>query len=125
MAQQPALGLTLPIQRGNSGYFNQAFTALIQARSSLINLLLTAKGERIFQPTFGCGIHGLVFEQLTPEIEGNITSAIQEAVQIWMPFVILKNIQVAQNIDLNNIGIVITFGIKTNPILTDTITLVI
>ena len=48
-----AYGITLPVQRGNTGYFSQAFNSFEQAKSNLKNLLLTRKGERIFQPNFG------------------------------------------------------------------------
>ena len=46
-----ALGITLPIKLGKTGYFEQAFDTITQVKSNLINLLLTVKGERVFQPT--------------------------------------------------------------------------
>jgi len=84
MAQ--AIGITLPIQIGNMGYFQQAFDTLTQVKSNFINLILTRKGERVHQPEFGCGIHDYLFEQLTPEnIEGARLSVVN-AVERWMPF---------------------------------------
>lgn len=124
MAQRPLLGLTLPIRKGKTGYFEQTSDILVQARSNLANLLLTGKGERIFQPTFGCNIHGILFDELTPAIEGNLKNAIQEAVQTWTPFIVIQSIQLSQDIDSNKIAILIAFGTKTSPT-TDTITLVI
>ena len=55
MAQ--GIGITLPIQIGNMGYFQQSFDTLVQVKSNFINLILTRKGERVHQPEFGCGIH--------------------------------------------------------------------
>jgi hypothetical protein len=55
MAQ--AIGITLPLQLGNTGYFEQSFDTLTQVKSNFINLILTRKGERVHQPEFGCCIH--------------------------------------------------------------------
>ena len=64
-----AYGIVLPVQRGNGGYFEQAFSSFEQAKSNLKNLLLTKRGERVFQPNFGTGLHELLFEQLTTDLE--------------------------------------------------------
>ena len=40
-----ALGITLPIKLGKTGYFEQAFDTITQVKSNLINLLLTVKDE--------------------------------------------------------------------------------
>jgi len=48
-----AYGITLPLGRGETGFFQQAFVSFEQAKSNLKNLLLTKKGERIMQPNFG------------------------------------------------------------------------
>ena len=45
-----AYGITSPLKRGNTGFFEQAFTSFEQAKSNLKNLLSTAKGERLMQP---------------------------------------------------------------------------
>ena len=44
-----------------------SFTSFEQVKSNLKNLLLIRKGERIFQPNFGSGIHELLFEQFTDD----------------------------------------------------------
>ena len=51
-----AIGLTLPLQKGNTGYFAQSFVTSEQVRSNIINLLKTKRGERLFQPEFGSGL---------------------------------------------------------------------
>ena len=71
-----AYGITLPVMKGNSGYFNQAFSSFEQAKSNLKNLLLTNKGERILQPNFGTGLQGLLFEQMTDNLEERLESVI-------------------------------------------------
>jgi hypothetical protein len=89
-----AYGITLPVQRGNSGYFSQAFSSFEQAKSDLRNLLLTRKGERVFQPNFGSGIHELLFEQATDELETRLQENITDSVNFWLPYINIDTIDV-------------------------------
>ena len=43
--------------------FNSTETLMDQAKSNLLNLLLTAPGERVNLPEFGVGLKHLLFEQ--------------------------------------------------------------
>ena len=92
-----AVGITLPIQRGEDGYFRQSFRTFDQVRSNLKNLLLTKKGERIFQPTFGSGLHDLLFNPATEKFEEDLENTINDAVAQWLPYVIVEDI----NIDIS------------------------
>ena len=92
-----AVGITLPIQRGNDGYFAQSFRTFYQVRSNLKNLLLTKKGERILHPEFGSGLHDLLFQPATEKFEEDLETTINEAVAKWLPYVIVEDI----NIDIS------------------------
>ena len=92
-----AVGITLPIQRGNEGYFRQSFKTFDQVRSNLKNLLLTKRGERIFQPDFGSGLHDLLFNPATEKFEEDLETTINDAVAKWLPYVIVEDI----NIDIS------------------------
>ena len=92
-----AVGITLPIQRGNEGYFRQSFRTFDQIRSNLKNLLLTKRGERIFQPDFGSGLHDLLFNPATEKFEEDLETTINDAVAKWLPYVIVEDI----NIDIS------------------------
>lgn len=89
-----AYGITLPVQRGNAGYFSQAFNSFEQAKSNLKNLLLTRKGERIFQPNFGTGLHELLFEQLTDDLSTKLEQTITNSVNSWLPYINIDSIDV-------------------------------
>lgn len=124
MAQ--AIGITLPIQLGNMGYFQQSFDTLTQVKSNFINLILTRKGERVHQPDFGCGIHDYLFEQLTPEnIEGARLSVV-DAVDKWMPFLELVTFELTTGpteIDNNKLQLYVGYRLRKNPNIRDTIIL--
>ena len=92
-----AVGITLPIQRGDDGYFRQSFKIFDQVRSNLKNLLLTKRGERILQPDFGSGLHDLLFNPTTEKFEEDLETTINDAVAKWLPYVIVEDI----NIDIS------------------------
>ena len=92
-----AVGITLPIQKGDEGYFRQSFRTFDQVRSNLKNLLLTKRGERILQPDFGSGLHDLLFNPATEKFEEDLETTINDAVAKWLPYVIVEDI----NIDIS------------------------
>lgn len=56
-----------------------------KVRQSILLILSTAPGERIGRPTFGCGIHDLVFATRTAGTMGDIARAVTEAIGRWEP----------------------------------------
>jgi len=124
MAQ--GIGITLPLQLGNTGYFEQSFDTLTQVKSNFINLILTRRGERVHQPEFGCGIHELLFEQLTDENIERIRLSVIEAVEQWMPFLELIQFEInstSANIDQNKIRLYVGYRLRRNPNIQDSIVL--
>ena len=123
-----AYGITLPIRRGESGYFEQAFQSFEQAKSNLLNLLLTKKGERIMQPDFGTGLDSLLFEQLTDDVfEEKLQDTITESVNFWLPYINIEEIEVLMTDEMkdNNIAnLKITFTVGSD-ITTQTVTFTI
>ena len=123
-----AVGITLPIQIGNNGYFNQSFTTLEQVKSNVINLLLTIPGERYMQPNFGSNLYKHLFEQLDENVEEEIKDSIIEALKTWLPFVNIENIEVSAGGDLTDedsyhtIRVSLDISITADPDTTATIT---
>jgi phage baseplate assembly protein W len=121
-----AIGVTLPLQLGNTGYFEQSFDILTQIKSNFINLILNRRGERVHQPEFGCRIHEYLFEQLTPDnIEGARLSVVQ-AVERWMPFLELVQFEfqtTPETIDKNEIRLYVGYRLRNNPNIQDSIVL--
>jgi phage baseplate assembly protein W len=92
-----AIGITLPIQRGNTGYFQQSFQTSEQVKSNIRNLMLTVPGERLMQPDFGTRLWNLLFSQNTELLESDIESAIQTALSTWMPYVRIEQIDITRD----------------------------
>lgn len=119
------IGIKIPIQQSNYGYFDPTFTTIDEAKSNMINLLLTAKGERLMQPELGTNIQRILFENVTAEINSLIVDDITEAVNQWLPYVVLQSVEVdTERLDNDNrIDVQVTFGIKQDPSINETINL--
>ena len=86
------IGVAFPLDETN--VFNSTETLMDQAKSNLLNLLLTAPGERVNLPEFGVGLKHLLFEQNidTGEIEGRITSQLS----LYVPEIEVANVMVTE-----------------------------
>jgi uncharacterized protein len=62
--------------------------------SSLRVVLMTAPGERVMRPNFGCRIWELMFEPINANTLGLMGEAVREAVARWEPRVVLENVRV-------------------------------
>jgi phage baseplate assembly protein W len=120
---QKFIGVTLPIRMGQTGMFDQSVTIIQQTRSNLKNLILTKKGERLAQPNLGCDIWKILFDQITPETIDRARISVVEAVEEFLPYIEITDISVEQISDSNLINIKVTYRFRSNPMVSDTITL--
>ena len=123
MAQQ-FIGVTLPLERGNTGYFAQSTSVFQQVKSNFKNLMLTRKGDRLMQPEFGTDIHSLLFNQITEDTLDNLKLSINSAVERWMPFleVVEVSTQTPVDDDYNKVSIYVKYRFRSNPNVTDSVT---
>lgn len=72
--------------------------------SAIRMVLLTAPGERVMRPQFGCRIWELLFEPVTPNLLGLIAEAVRDAIAQWEPRVEVEDVVPA--VDGNDHGLV-------------------
>ena len=110
-------GLKFPLtyKDGRDGFFPRAKTLTDQAYSNLKNLLLTRKGERLGQPTFGSDLWNIIFEQITPDTFDNVKNTIKSAIEIWLPYISVEDINVfTENNNPNTIIVNLEFSVNVN-----------
>lgn len=78
---------------GPTGMFSKTFTSTQLAINNLKNLLLTSKGERVFQPDFGTDLPKLLFEPNTNKLKVFVEEFITEAVNYWLPYIFITGIE--------------------------------
>tara|TARA_Y100001963_G_scaffold143177_1_gene213719 strand:+ start:492 stop:914 length:423 start_codon:yes stop_codon:yes gene_type:complete len=113
-----AVGITLPLRLGNSGYFNQSYTTLEQAKTNIINLILTMKGERVMQPNLGADLHRTLFEQIGNDSIAQIETTIEDAINRWLPYINLDELKISDDtvdVDRNIYRISMKFSLKNDP----------
>jgi len=93
-----SVGIKLPFSNASrDGYFNSSKTTIGAVKNNIKMLLNTDKGERLFQPNLGISIKEFLFQPLDDEIQIQIENSIVDAMEIWMPFVELLDIQINKN----------------------------
>ena len=105
-----AVGIKLPFGKPN-GLFSQSYTTEEQAVSNLKNLILTRKGERVFQPEFGSNVYSLLFENIDINIESKMADTLTEDINFWLPYIVIDNIDVDSNQDRNSVRIELRFRV--------------
>lgn len=89
------IGLNLPIRSGQvSGYFDQSTDSFTAYRMNIINLIRTVPGERRMNPTFGCRLWNVTFEQNDSFIAAKVENIIKEDIAQWIPGVTVASVQV-------------------------------
>jgi phage baseplate assembly protein W len=80
-------------------------------KESVRNIVLTNRGERLFQPEIGCDIRQLLFENISTDTIIIAKEIIRTAIENYEPRCSIIGIDILASLDSNNIGVVITFNI--------------
>jgi phage baseplate assembly protein W len=84
------VGVALPFN--TSAVFQTVYTTKEQLKYNIINFLLTDKRERIFNPGFGAGIRGSVFEQITKDTVDNLDAQIRAGIESYFSNVVITSL---------------------------------
>jgi len=116
-----AIGVSLPFNAPQ--VFTQTYTTQDQIKSNIINYILTDRGERVFNPTFGSNIRASVFENITPNLLQNLQITLQDDLKMNFPSVNFYKVEITPNYDTNVISIAIYYSVYNNPVTEINITL--
>ena len=117
------IGLEFPLDHNLTGFFRQSKTIPQQVKSNIKNLLLTSKGERVFQPDFGCDLRDLLFEQINSETLDGVDNSIRVALDTWLPYVNINDLILVQDeSNPNEITISLEYSTTLQPDALDNIT---
>ncbi|SDC59996.1 hypothetical protein SAMN05216410_1993 [Sanguibacter gelidistatuariae] len=76
-------------------------------------VLLTAPGERLMRPQFGCRIWDLLFEPVNANLLGLISQAVRDALAQWEPRIAVEDVRPVQDAkDSSLVRIEITYRVK-------------
>jgi len=104
-----AIGVDLPFS-GN-GVFNSTFQTKDALKVNLINYLLTNKGERPLNPSFGGGIRELLFENIDEEQLEDLKETLTSNIVAFFPTIVPTKIEVISEPDTNAINFFLRYAI--------------
>lgn len=86
--------------------------------ASMRNLILTNRGERLYQPDLGSSLRSLLFEPLTPAISQAIQQNISETLKVYEPRAKIVRVIASPDEDNNAYSVSVTFYIinKSDPV---------
>jgi uncharacterized protein len=81
---------------------------------AIMMILLTAKGQRVMRPEFGCRIHELIFAPNNATTVGMITYYVEDALGMWEPRINVLDVEVQSDDHASErLLITISYEIKT------------
>jgi len=99
------IGTAFPLDTNNM--FKSTTSVIEQAKSNLINLLLTVPGERVSLPNFGVGLKKLLFENdIDHEV---IETQIKEQSKYYIPNIVVMGINIGSSEEKESIFITVRF----------------
>jgi phage baseplate assembly protein W len=104
-----AVGFGFPLN--GPAVFVPTYTTREQTKANLINYLLTNRGERVFNPTFGADLRNLVFENIIDVTTDELQERIQNDIKNYFPQVIVEEIRFDNTPDSNTINFTLTYNI--------------
>lgn len=78
-----AIGVSVPFSAAS--VFTSVYTTKDQIKYNLINFLLTDPRERVFNPTFGAGLRGRLFEQIEQATLDEVKQSISSQIENYFP----------------------------------------
>ena len=113
------VGIDYPFHKADTapGWFASTQTTLLAVKNNLKMLLLTERGERLMQPDLGLGLRQFLFQPITEDLRANISAEIQRMIDIWLPFVEIRELHVSPGSggEDNRLLIKVIFNITRDP----------
>ena len=80
-------------------------------KEAIGNIILTDKGERLFQPNVGSTVKGMLFENITPDVVVLLQERIKDALALFEPRANILEVKATSSIDSNSVEVSITFNV--------------
>ncbi|GET35726.1 GPW/gp25 family protein [Microseira wollei] len=107
-------GLGFPIQVNVQGGI-QLSASTPNIEESIIIILRTDLGERVYRPNFGSRLSELVFEPMNVQTLMLIRLYVEEALEMWEPRIILKEVRADPDPVRGKVDIEIVYQPKNSP----------
>ena len=84
---------------------------LNSVKQSIMNLIMTRKGERPFNPTYGIGLHDLLFQNFSlPILLATLNRDIEEHIDAFEPRAVFDSLEFGDDSEIDANSVSITFN---------------
>ncbi len=80
-------------------------------KQAVVNILMTNKGERLFDPQYGSNVPSYLFDQLDYGTAANIQDAIRECLINYEPRIRINSLDVIPDFDQNGFEVQLAFKV--------------
>ena len=84
-------------------------------KQALRNLLLSNQYDKPFDPAYGLGLYGYLFENFSPAMRIVLKRKIVEQVEQYEPRVVIEDVQLLDQLDSNELVLKVLFYVKGDP----------
>ena len=112
VGQPKGIGISV-LFNNDTSVFNTTTTTKEQVKSNLINYILTNKGERLFDPTFGGDLRASLFEPDTSF--DSVAARLENEIYAYIPNIIIRDITINRVSDNNLVNIALDYSISNQP----------
>ena len=109
VGQKKGIGISILFNNGTNVFYTTT-TTKEQVKSNLVNYILTDKGERFFNPTFGGNLRASLFEPDTSF--DSVAARLEQEIYAYVPNIIIRNIAIKKYSDQNTVNIVLDYSIS-------------
>tara|TARA_B100001996_G_scaffold108695_1_gene82096 strand:+ start:631 stop:1023 length:393 start_codon:yes stop_codon:yes gene_type:complete len=81
-------------------------------KQAIVNLLLTNKGEKVFNPEYGSNIRKFLFEPLDYATAAQVKRNIESTISTYEPRVIIEDLRCIPNFNDNGFDVEMTYTLK-------------
>ena len=102
-----AVGINIPFNA--PGVFASTYSTKDAAKANLLNFLLTERGERYCNPSFGGGLRSFIFEQAAEGSFEGLKEQLSASIRSNIPSITLDQVRVTRQGDTNTITVEISY----------------
>lgn len=111
LSKRQAIGVQIPFS--SKSVFIPTYQTIDAYKTNLINFFSTTPGERYLNPTFGCSLNKLLFEQALPVSQLRVfENRIKDELRIYFPKLVIDTFNLNVLPDSNTVQLYIKFHIK-------------
>lgn len=106
------VGISLPFNKPSA--FRSTYDFKQQIKFNLVNLLLTNRGERVYNPDFGTDIRKQIFNQMVEGTFEALSDDISNTIATYIPEITVEKLTVTPGPVYNNNAVVVDLTYRIN-----------